>query len=180
MVRKAQQNNLICGLAYNLIDKGVAILHYADDTIVCIKDNIDTARNMELLLYLYEMMSILKINFSKSEVLLINGDEEKYMQYAELFNCQMGRFPIKYLGVPVSPSKLHVCDWAPLIDKNEKKLSTWRGSSLSIAGRTTLINSSLSNSFIYHMSIYILPKTIVAKLDKQRRILEGLKENIIL
>ena len=85
MVRKAQQNNLICGLAYNLIDKGVAILHYADDTIVCIKDNIDTARNMELLLYLYEMMSILKINFSKSEVLLINGDEEKYMQYAELF-----------------------------------------------------------------------------------------------
>ena len=102
------------------------------------------------------------------------------MQHAELFNCQMGRFPIKYLCMPVSPCRLHVCDWAPLIEKTEKKLSTWKGNSLSIAGRTTLINSSLSNSFIYHMSIYILPKTIVAKLDKQRRILEGLKENIIL
>ena len=170
MVRKAQRNNLICGLADNLIDKGVAILQYVDDTIVCVKDNIDIARNMKLLLYLYEIMSSLKINFTKSEVLLINGDDEKYMQYAELFNCKIGRFPIKYLGVPVSPNRLHVCDWTPLLDKNEKKLSTCKGSSLSIADRTTLINSSLSSSFIYHMSIYLFPKTIVAKLDKQRRI----------
>ena len=28
---------------------------------------------------------------------------------------------------------------------------------------------SLSSSFIYHMSIYLLPKTIVDNLDKQRR-----------
>ena len=50
-----------------------------------------------------------------------------------------------------------------------KKLAMWKGSSLSIAGRTTLINSSLSSSFIYHMSIYLLPKTIVESLDKQIR-----------
>ena len=91
------------------------------------------------------------------------------MQHAELFNCQMGRFPIKYLCMPVSPCRLHVCDWAPLIEKTEKKLSTWKGNSLSIAGRTTLINSSLSSSFIYHMSIYLFPKTVVAKLDNQIR-----------
>lgn len=40
---------------------------------------------------------------------------------------------------------------------------------MSIAGRTTLINSSLSNSFIYHMSMYWLPQTSVNALDKQRR-----------
>ena len=105
----------------------------------------------------------------QSEVLLINGDDEKRLLYADLFNCQMGNFPIRYLGVPVSPSRLHVRDWTPLLEKNEKKLAMWKGSSLSIAGRTTLINSSLSSSFIYHMSIYLLPKTIVESLDKQRR-----------
>jgi len=31
-----------------------------------------------------------------------------------------------------------------------------------------MINSSLSNSFIYHMSMYLLPKTTTDKLDKQR------------
>ena len=169
MVRKAQRNNLICGLADNLVENGVAILQYADDTIVCLKDDINVARNMKLLLYLYEMISGLKINFDKSEVLLINGDDEKTLQYADLFNYQIGSFPIKYLGVPVSPSRLHVVDWVPLIEKNEKKLTAWKGSSLSIAARATLINSSLSNSFIYHMSIYLLPKTIVKALDKQRR-----------
>jgi len=60
-------------------------------------------------------------------------------------------------------------DWLTLKEKNEKKLAVWKGKSLSIAGRTTLIDSSLSNSFIYHMSLYLLPKTTTDSLDKQRR-----------
>jgi len=160
MVRQAQVNGLIYGLAENLIPNGVAILQYADDTIICLKDDIVVARNMKLLLYLYEVMSGLKINFAKSEIIMINGDNDKHMVYVDLFNCQTGMYPIKYLGVPVSPGRLHVKDWTPLIEKNEKKLSSWKGSSLSIAGRLTLINSSLSSTFIYHMSMYQLPKTI--------------------
>lgn len=77
---------MIIGLAENLIPKGV-VLQYADDTIICLKDGIDNTRNMKLLLYLYEVMSGLKINFNKSEVILINGDERENIQIAELFNC---------------------------------------------------------------------------------------------
>jgi hypothetical protein len=40
---------------------------------------------------------------------------------------------------------------------------------MSIAGRTTLICSSLSNATIYHMFAYLLPKTTIDELDKQRR-----------
>jgi hypothetical protein len=98
----------------------------------------------------------LKINFTKSEVILINGDENKCVQMADLFKCQIGLFPIKYLGVPVSPSKLHVKDWNPLVEKNEKKLAVWRGGTMSIAGKTTLINSSLTNTSIYQLSMYLL------------------------
>lgn len=76
---------------------------------------------------------------------------------------------IKYLGVPVSPSRLHVEDWLPLIEKNAKKLDVWKGGTMSIAGRSTLISSSLNNTPIYHMSIYLLPKTTVKNLDKIRR-----------
>jgi hypothetical protein len=72
------------------------------------------ARNMKLLLYMYEQMAGLKINFAKSEVLTINGCDELEIQYAEIFNCQTGSFRIKYLGVPDSPSRLHVIDWEPL------------------------------------------------------------------
>jgi hypothetical protein len=169
MVRQAQRNGLLCGLADNLITTGVVILQYADDTIICLKKDIETARNMKLLLYLYEMMSGLKINFGKSELIMVNGDENLQILYAEIFNCQIGMFPIKYLRVPIGPSRLHVKDWANLEEKNKKKLFDWKGSSLSMAGRVTLINSSLSSTFIYHMSMYLLPKTTTDALDRQRR-----------
>lgn len=155
MVRKAQTSGLITGLASNLIPNGVVLLQYADDTIVCMKNDIEGARNMKLLLYLYELMSGLKINFSKSEIITIHGDDSLNLQYAELFNCQIGNFPIKYLGVPVSPSRLHICDWMPLVEKNKKKLAAWKGGSMSIAGRTTLINANLSSAFTYHIYVHV-------------------------
>ena len=70
---------------------------------VCLQNDIKKARNMKLLLYYYEKMSDLIINLSESEVILIHGDDQLGLQYADLFNCQIGSFPLKYLGVPISP-----------------------------------------------------------------------------
>ena len=87
MIKQAQRNGLITGLASNLIDKGVAVLQYADATIICLENNIDAARNMKLLHYLYEIMSGLKINFSKSEIVMINENDMLGKQFFELYNC---------------------------------------------------------------------------------------------
>lgn len=42
----------------------------------CIQDDLEKARNLKLLLFLYEKISGLKINFDKSEIVVINGDHE--------------------------------------------------------------------------------------------------------
>lgn len=115
------------------------------------------------------MMVGLKINFSKSEVIMINGDNDLGSIYVDIFNCQIGCFPTKYLGVPVSPSRLHLCDWSSLIDKTNKRLDIWKGGTMSIAGRSTLICTCLNNSPIYQMSVYLSPKTVTDKIDKVRR-----------
>jgi hypothetical protein len=130
---------------------GVAILQYADDTIIFLKHDFEGAMHMKLLLYLFEMLASLKINFNKTEILMINDEGSWGQSYAEMFNYQVGLFPIKYLGVPVSPSRLKVSDWLPLIDKSHKRLDVWKGGNLSIAGRATLISTSLNNSPMYHM-----------------------------
>lgn len=57
---------------------------------------------------MYEVMSGLKINFMKSEIIIINSDDIQAQIYADIFNYQIGLFPIKYLSVPVSPSRLRV------------------------------------------------------------------------
>lgn len=66
---------------------------------------------MKVMLYLYEQMSGLKVNFNKSEVLIIGGDNITVQAYADMFNCKIGSFPLKYLGVPVAASRLHEVDW---------------------------------------------------------------------
>jgi hypothetical protein len=91
------------------------------------------------------------------------------VEYAETFNCQIGSFPIKYLGVSISFGRLHVVDWKKLKEKLEKKLDVWQGNSLSIGGRSVLIKSNMSNATIYHMSMFLLPKTIILAMEKIRR-----------
>jgi hypothetical protein len=59
-------------------------------------------------------------------------------------------------------------DWIKLEEKLEKKLDVWQGSTLSFGGRTVLINASLSNTPIYHMSMFIFLKTVAKRMDKMR------------
>ena len=75
MAYKAQRNGLITGLISHIIPNGVAILQYADDTIVFLKHDINGAVHMKLLLYLFEMLAGLKINFKKSDFFMINDEE---------------------------------------------------------------------------------------------------------
>ena len=52
MANLAQTNNLIKGLVPEYINNGVAILQYADDTILCIQDDKEKAAHLNLLLYM--------------------------------------------------------------------------------------------------------------------------------
>ena len=111
----------------------------------------------------------LKINFSKSEVIMVTEDDVNGLMYADMFGCQLGAWPIKYLGVPVCGSRLHVADLAPVSEKLKKKLDGWIGNSSSIGGRLILIQSSLSGIPIYLMSMYLLPDTNLQELTKNIR-----------
>jgi len=99
MMNGAQKNKLITSLVPEYVENGIAILQYVDDTILCIQDSKEQTTNLKYLLYLYEIMSGLKINFSKSEVIMISQDTNKTMEYVDTFNCSMGKWLIKYLGV---------------------------------------------------------------------------------
>jgi hypothetical protein len=52
----------------HLVDGGVSILQYADDTIIFMEHDTEKAVNMKLILCIFEQLSGLKINFHKSEL----------------------------------------------------------------------------------------------------------------
>jgi hypothetical protein len=53
MIVYAQRSGLLKGLAENSVEHGVAILQYADDSILLIHDDVEGARNLKLLLYIF-------------------------------------------------------------------------------------------------------------------------------
>jgi hypothetical protein len=90
MIQQAQFAGLIVGLVPHLVDNGVVILQYADDTILLVQDDMEQIIHLKLILYMFEAMSGLKINFLKSEVMMVLHDDEKKLMYAEIFGCQLG------------------------------------------------------------------------------------------
>jgi hypothetical protein len=100
---------------------------------------------------------------------MIPTDCEKTIKYSDMFNCAVGQWPIKYLGVPVAGSRLHIKDWMKLVEKVLKKFAGWQCTSLSSGGKLILLDACLSNIPIYAMSMYLLPKTVVKKIDGTRK-----------
>lgn len=48
----------------------------------------------------------MKINYHKSEVYTVGIDEKESIAIADAFNCSLGRFPMKYLGLPINFRRL--------------------------------------------------------------------------
>jgi hypothetical protein len=81
--------------------------------------------NLKLLLLVFEDMSGLKINFNKSEVVVLGRDLREQTRVANLLNCRLGQFPINYLGLPVSNKRLRVSDWDTLTGKVGHRVDPW-------------------------------------------------------
>ena len=96
--------------------------------------NLEHARNIKLLLTLFEQMSGLKINFHKSELFRYGSAKEYDLHYSLIFGCGIRSMPFKYLGIPMTHRRLRNSDWQGVIDRFEKRLSTWKAKFLSSGG----------------------------------------------
>lgn len=107
----------------------------------------------------------LKINFHKSELFCFGRAKEVEREYVTLFGCGSGRYPFRYLGIPMHHKKLSNKDWLTIEERIQKKLSSWKGKHLSVGGRLVLINSVLSSLAMFIVSFFEVPKCIIEKLD---------------
>ena len=76
LISRAKEDGQVGGLVPHLVEGGVSILQYADDTILFLEHNLDKAVNMKLILSMFEQLSGLKINFHKSELYCLGKAKE--------------------------------------------------------------------------------------------------------
>ena len=121
-LNKASKNKMLSGLTNKIFPQGIIGVQYADDTLLFLENNIESAKNIKWLLACFEQMSGLRINFHKCHLVPINTNEEEAQCVAQALSCGLGSFPLKYLGFPLHHSKLRREDLQPVVDKVLKRL----------------------------------------------------------
>jgi hypothetical protein len=165
MIQRAREDDQVRGLIPHLVEGGISILQYADDTILFMDHDLDKALNMKLVLCIFEQLSGLKINFHKSEIFCFGRAKEMEADYKILFGCDIGSLPFRYLGIPIHFRKLKNGEWKLVEDRFEKKLSCWAGKMLSYGDRLTLINSVLTSLPMFMLSFLRIPVGVRKRLD---------------
>jgi hypothetical protein len=105
----------------------ISILQYVGDTILFMEHDLAKAVNMKLFLCFFEQLSSLKINFHKSEIFCFGKAKDEEDNYRNIFGCEVGSLPFKYLGIPIHYRRLLNKEWKPVEDRFERKLASWLG-----------------------------------------------------
>lgn len=95
------------------------------------------------------MISGLKINKQKSELLLDGGNSDRCRELAAAMGIAQGALPLRYLGVPLSPKKMTRSDFQPLLDKIAARFNSWTVKHLSFAGRFQLIQAVIYSTISF-------------------------------
>jgi hypothetical protein len=168
MLTRAKEAGHFAGVVPHLIEGGVSHLQYADDTIILIQNTQLGITNLKFLLICFELLSGMKINFHKSEVLVLGAPQAEQARVANLLNCTQGTLPFKYLGFPLCDRRVTMAEMEPLVNAVALKMEPWQGRFMSSAARLTLINACLSNLPIYSMGLFLLSDGTHEGFDRHR------------
>lgn len=165
MLDKAVVKGHVKGVLGDLIPGGISHIQYADDIVIMIDGSDSSIRNLKLILYCFEWLSGLKINFHKSEVFVFGVDQKRKERMANMLNCKLGELPMKHLGIPVRDRHLNMGAFLPISQKMTKRLDPWKGRFLTSGGRQILTNTCLSSLPLYCMGFYWLQGGVHKKMD---------------
>jgi hypothetical protein len=118
-VKEAEQ---IHEVVPHLIDEELSVLQYADNTIIIMDNDLDRAKNMKLLLCTFEQLLGLKINFHKSKLFCYGAAKANRIEYTQIFGCNVGSFPFKYLRILMHHRKLLNKDWKHVEERFQKRI----------------------------------------------------------
>ncbi|XP_056685341.1 uncharacterized protein [Spinacia oleracea] len=141
-------------------------LQYAYNTIMFCPPSQTHLAIIKRALILFQLAFGLQFNFHESSIIGLDIDEPWMQTTTQTLWCKTGSLSFTYLGLPVGGNGFRLAHWEPIFDRMRNKLSTWKGSLLSIGGRLTLIKTSLSNLPLYYMSIFHVLVGVIKEITK--------------
>ena len=150
--------------------EGVQVSHllFADDTLVFCGASKEQLLYLSWILMWFEVMSGLRINLDKSELISV-GSVENAEELAATLGYKVGSLPTTYLGLPLGAPHRSLTIWDGVKERMRKKLARWKSQYISKEGRITLIQSTLASMPIYYMSMFSMPRKVRLRLEQIQR-----------
>ncbi|GJU72871.1 putative RNA-directed DNA polymerase, eukaryota, reverse transcriptase zinc-binding domain protein [Tanacetum coccineum] len=146
----------------------VSHFQFADDVIFLGEWSYMNLKNLLRILRCFHIASGLKVYLSKSALYGVGVSRNEVDWMASTLKCTPGSLPFNYLGLPVGANMSISCHWSPIIEKVQKRLSSWKARCLSIGGRLTLVKSVLGSLPLYYFSIFRAPSKVLSLLESIR------------
>jgi hypothetical protein len=108
---------------------------YEDDTTIFLKPSVADVTNLKAILLNFGMITDLQTKLPNTSVTPIICNDIDLDNILADFPVSRATFPIKNLGLPLTPRRFKKLDFQPLIDKAAGKMSAWNGRNLTQAGR---------------------------------------------
>ncbi|KAL9237012.1 hypothetical protein vseg_011604 [Gypsophila vaccaria] len=113
---------------------------------------------------LFSNASGLMLNKSKSEAFFGGVKEELKTDILSVTSFSEGRFPFKYLGMPIQTKRLQKVDCECLVERICNRIHNSGARHLYDAGRLVLIKSFFTTLHSYWASIFIIPKAVINRI----------------
>ncbi|XP_030494721.2 uncharacterized protein LOC115710496 [Cannabis sativa] len=168
LTRRLHHGALDNKFSYHLMCRSLKIisLYFADDLIIFCKGDAQSTQVIKSIFDYFSAFSGLKANLEKSLCSFrgVLGEEKNVL--LQTLCLEEGSFPLKYLRVPMRPTKWRKEDCGLIIKKIKIILHTWASKHLLFAGRVQLIHSVLLGLRNSWMSIFILPQSVIKEVER--------------
>ena len=103
----------------------ISHLLFADDTLVFCEASEEQMTYLSLLLMWSEVISRLKINLDKSELILV-GEVNNIEELVPKLGCKVGELPSSYLGLSLGAPSKSIAVWDGEEERFQRKLTMWK------------------------------------------------------
>ncbi|XP_066320118.1 uncharacterized protein [Miscanthus floridulus] len=142
---------------------------YANDTAIFVKPYKRDVTTLAKILAKFGDATGLKTNVEKSSVIPIRCQGVNLDEVLSNFPARRARFLTKYLGLPLTSTRLRRIDFQSLVDKAVSKLTVWNGKNINHAGRSTLVKAVLTSQAVYCLTSLRAPKDTRKEIDNLRK-----------
>ncbi|GKC80825.1 hypothetical protein Tco_1131599 [Tanacetum coccineum] len=144
-------------------------LCFADDLFLFAHGNDKSAKVILEALDEFKLALRLTPGLPKSTTYFCNVLNCTKLAILQIMPFEEGCLPVKYLGVPLVPSRLVYKDCKELIEKVDGRINDWKNKSLSIAGRLQLMQSIIASLHVYWASMFVLPMCVLLDIEQRMR-----------